>query len=93
MYFDQKVDTYVDGLYFISTTMTQVGYGDISAWINSKLGEGTFSMLTVMLTQFAGIAGFSIIKDQVFSAKKVQDINDIIEHTAKETESMLFQID
>ena len=93
IFFENKMDTYVDGLYFITTTMTQVGYGDINAWMGSGTGKGVYSMITVMLTQFTGILGFSIIKDQVFNAKKVQNIKEIVDQTAKETEGMLFRID
>ena len=66
IFFEKKAETYVDALYFITTTMTQVGYGDISAF-----GKGSLSMIFVSLVQFFGILGFAIIKLQVFSAKSV----------------------
>ena len=54
---------YLDAVYFVATTMTSVGYGDYSAYDN-----GTISMGFVMVSQFFGLLGFSIIKDQIFSA-------------------------
>jgi len=43
--------------------MTTVGYGDISGF-----GKGGLRpMIIVMLTQFFGLLGFSIVKMQVFS--------------------------
>jgi len=54
---------YLDAVYFVATTMTSVGYGDKSAF-----GKGVLSMEFVMVTQFFGLLGFSIIKDQIFSA-------------------------
>ena len=53
---------YANAIYFISTTMTSVGYGDINAWTYQD------SMLIVYCTQFFGILGFALVKDQVFSA-------------------------
>ena len=40
-----NVDLYVESIYFVTTTMTSVGYGDISAF-----GEGELSMGIVMFT-------------------------------------------
>jgi len=54
---------YLDAVYFVATTMTSVGYGDYSAY-----GNGEISMAFVMITQFFGMLGFTIIKDQIFSA-------------------------
>lgn len=48
---------YIDGIYFVTTTMTAVGYGEFSAF-----GKGDLSMGTVMITQFFGLLGFSIVK-------------------------------
>lgn len=55
----ESMDTlYVDSLYFITTTMTSVGYGDTYAF-----DKGTISMSAILCTQFFGLLGFSIIKD------------------------------
>ena len=29
---DGKAETYVNAIYFVTTTMTSVGYGDFNAW-------------------------------------------------------------
>ena len=55
--------SYSDSLYFMTTTMTAVGYGDRNGYGSSTL------MLYVMVTQFIGILTFSLIKFNVFSAK------------------------
>jgi len=47
----------VDAIYFVTTTMTSVGYGDIYGF-----DEGRICMGTVMFTQFFGMLGFSIVK-------------------------------
>ena len=86
--FNEKGRLYVDSLYFITTTMTSVGYGDFNAF-----GQGDWSMSNVMLTQFAGILGFSLLKEQVFSAKHLRDINDLVKQTETDVEDTLFRID
>ena len=55
--YDHDAHMYVDAIYFVTTTMTSVGYGDISAF-----GSGEISMGVVMFTQFFGMLGFSIVK-------------------------------
>ena len=49
--------TYVEAFYFITTTMTQVGYGDVTVF-----GFGVSTMITIIIIEFGGILGFSIIK-------------------------------
>ena len=78
LYHENKLNTYVEGAYFITTTMTQVGYGDISAFLNSKLEEGTYSMIFTIVVQFFGLAGFSIIKNQVFSTRNEETLKNLI---------------
>lgn len=57
-----EMDTmYLDALYFITTTMTSVGYGDTSAF--SKDSRYDTSMNVILCTQFFGLLGFAIIKD------------------------------
>ena len=43
--YDSLVHMYIDGIYFVTTTMTSVGYGDFSAF-----DKGEWSMGTVMIT-------------------------------------------
>lgn len=54
---------YMDGIYFMTTTMTAVGYGDYNA------GGLQISMLYLIAIQFFGILAFSLIKESVFGAK------------------------
>lgn len=45
MDYDSNVQMYVDAIYFVTTTMTSVGYGDFSAF-----DMGSLSILCVMIT-------------------------------------------
>ena len=42
---ENDTNMYVDAIYFVTTTMTSVGYGDINAF-----GQGEWSMGIVMFT-------------------------------------------
>ena len=82
------MDMYIDAIYFVTTTMTAVGYGDLSAF-----DKGEWSMAAVMITQFFGLLGFSIIKQQVFTTKSLTTIEDVINTTEYDIEETLFRID
>lgn len=80
--------TYVEAFYFITTTMTQVGYGDVTVF-----GFGPATMVTIIIIEFGGILGFSIIKEQIFTAKKEQKVDFIIKRSQKEVETIMFRLD
>jgi len=84
-YGDNLVPMYIDGIYFVTTTMTAVGYGDFSAY-----GKGYVSMGTVMITQFFGLLGFSIVKQQVFATKYLTTIDDVVQDTVLDIEHTLY---
>lgn len=66
-------ELYIDAIYFITTTMTSAGYGDISAF-----GKGNLSMIIVMLTQFFGLLGFSFVKMQVFNQQRLKTLPEVV---------------
>lgn len=86
--FDNMDILYFDALYFITTTMTSVGYGEFSAF-----NTGTMSMTMIVCTQFFGLLGFAIIKDQVFNVHNVRDIQDIVKQVREDVEDTLYRID
>ena len=73
----------MDSLYFMTTTMTAVGYGD-------KSGFGTdYTMLYIMLIQFAGILCFSLIKFNVFNTVSEVTVNDLVTQIGEEMKEYL----
>lgn len=50
-------------------------------------------MILTIFVQFFGLAGFSIIKNQVFSTRNAETVNNLIKKIQSETEGMLFEID
>lgn len=79
---------YVASMYFITTTMTTIGYGDISAF-----GKGEISMIMVMLTQFFGLLGFSIVKMVVFNQQRLYTLPEVVKKIQDDVEETLFRID
>jgi hypothetical protein len=69
---DDFYNSYFDSLYFMTTTMTSVGYGDRSGF------PVDFLMGFVMFAQFAGILSFSLIKFNVFNTKSKISVNDLV---------------
>ena len=57
------MQNYLNSIYFMTTTMTSVGYGDYNA---SRFAIG---MLYLISIQFFGMLAFSLIKEQVFGAR------------------------
>ena len=77
---DDYMYSYTDSLYFMTTTMTSVGYGDRSGFpINYLMGY-------VMFAQFAGILSFSLIKFNVFNTKSKITVNDLVTQIGEEME-------
>jgi len=68
--------------------MTTIGYGDISGF-----GKGQIPMILVMLTQFFGLLGFSIVKMQVFNQRKLMSLAEVVSMTQDQVEETLFRID
>ena len=71
--FNDKSTTYVNALYFITTTMTSVGYGDINGF-----NEKAATVLFIVFTAIFGILGFTIVKMFIFSAHLQVKIQDIV---------------
>ena len=76
-------NSYFDSLYFMTTTMTSVGYGDINA------AQKRYLMIYVMLAQFVGILGFSLIKYNVFNVKKQATVNDLVTEVSEDMREYL----
>ena len=73
-------DLYVSQYYFVTTTMTTVGYGDVSA---KKIGDGSAqvdgnNMNAIMMLQFTSMAVFALIKQTLFSLEFKKSANQII---------------
>lgn len=59
-------DLYVNQMYFMTTTMTTIGYGDVSAQKYPDYSSAD-NMLLIFFIQFIAIGTFSLIQDRLFS--------------------------
>ena len=64
---------YFESVYFMVTTISTVGYGDMSGF-KSKEGHWAVEMLYLMLATFAGILLFTVVTNEIFSYKKIMTL-------------------
>jgi hypothetical protein len=69
---DSQINIYVNAIYFVTTTATTIGYGDI--W-----GETNSEKLFLVFLEFAGILVFSMITGKIRNMKHPNKIKDQID--------------
>lgn len=72
-------ELYIDQIYFMTQTMTTVGYGDINAAKYPDY-ESPTNMLLLMLIQLFAIFTFTIIKDRIFSLYFDISLDEVIQN-------------
>ena len=87
MPFDEAMSVYITSIYFATTTMTTVGYGDISA------KDNMYEQIYCMLMIFFGMALFALVQNRTMSLKNHESILAEIEANTLNMERYLAQID
>ena len=77
---------YIKSLYWVVTTLTTVGYGDI-------YGESEYEFVYTMVVEFIGILVFSIIMSTVNSFLSAQGDVDIVETKSDQVDVWLVKLD
>ena len=75
--------TYSNLIYYVTTTMTTVGYGDYYA------KRYILDMIMIMSIQFLAMLTFSNQKESVFSLKSYATINDYVDEATSTTNQFL----
>ena len=83
---NSSTDTYIFALYWVVTTLTTVGYGDI-------YGKGNSQFIFTMIVEFLGILVFSIIMSSVNQALGQSGDIDIIENKIDQVDVWLVKLD
>ena len=81
------VYSYVNSLYFITGTMSSVGYGD-----NNNKGKDIVERIFLMITIFLGIAVFSIIKQQVLSYRIEPTLDLLVKQNLADVNDYLYRL-
>ena len=70
---------YFESWYLISTTISTVGYGDVSGFNNSELdSDWSVEMLYLHVVIIAGIILFSLVTSEIFSYKQMLKLSEIM---------------
>ena len=87
-------EIYIDQLYFMTTTMTTVGYGDFRAAQTYYIGyEKIWNMLLISCIQFMAIFTFTLIKERLFSLQFDVNLQQVLSKTEKEAQMFIYQVD
>lgn len=81
-----KGTVYITSLYWVVTTLTTVGYGDI-------YGKTVEEYIYTMIVEFIGILVFSIIMSTVNSFLSAQGDTDIVEVKSDQVDVWLVKLD
>ena len=73
-------------MYFVCTTATTIGYGDI-------VGNTAKEKYFLILLEFAGICIFSAITNNVRNLRTMPQIKEVINNRICEVQNFLFEID
>lgn len=71
---------YVDAFYFMTTTISTVGYGDFKAYDADSTNWllGFYNMLYMCFAITSGILLFTLVTNQVFDYQKLKTIDEIV---------------
>lgn len=72
--YDKDIYNYSESIYFITTTITTVGYGDIKGFFNTS-GSWTIEMCYLIVTTFTGILLFTVVTEEVFNYNKFKTLH------------------
>ena len=64
---------YLEAIYFITTTITTVGYGDLKGYVDNS-GSWTGEMLYLCATIFCGIFLFTLVTREIFTYKSLLNV-------------------
>ena len=86
------VKIYVEAVYFMTTTISTVGYGDINAR-GSDDPIWTIDMIYMIFVTAFGIMAFSSVTDYIFSYRNVESVQKKIFRRVKVIEKFLIELD
>ena len=71
---ESNIYRYFESVYFISTTISTVGYGDPKGFIDTS-GSWTQEMCYLIVTTFTGILLFTVVTNDIFNYNKFKTLN------------------
>jgi len=83
--------TYVRALFFMTTTISTIGYGDQSA-IRGSDAQWELEMCYMMIVISGGIILFSSVTNEIFSFKRQPSVHEIVKQKSDEIEYFFLEI-
>lgn len=75
-------DAYINAIYFTTTTMTTIGYGDTN-------GDTEIEMVYLMILFFTGIGIFTVIQNEVFNYITEESVESLVEAETEKLHTFL----
>ena len=82
---------YVESLYFMTTTISTVGYGDFKGYIDNS-GTWSVEMGYLIFVTIAGIILFSSVTNEIFTYKKLLTVSELVNEKVDQQEEFLYEI-
>ena len=87
-------DEYVDSVYFMTTTISKVGYGDANfkGFIDGDDPEWVLEMGYLVFVIIFGSFIFSVLVNKVFDYQQLKTVQELVRKSKHETEVYLYEI-
>ena len=74
---DATLDRYIQSWYFVTTTITSVGYGsEYFKGFQDTSGKWAWEMMFLVVLEFTGIVPFSSVTNEIFSYKHLRTLDE-----------------
>ena len=85
---------YVDSVYFMTTTISKVGYGDANfkGFIDGDDPEWVLEMGYLVFVIIFGSFIFSVLVNKVFDYQQLKTVQELVRKSKHETEVYLYEI-
>ena len=85
---------YVDSVYFMTTTISKVGYGDANfkGFIDGEDSDWALEMGYLVFVIIFGSFIFSVLVNKVFDYEQLKTVQELVRKSKHETEVYLYEI-
>ena len=91
---EDMTQEYVDSVYFMTTTISKVGYGDANfkGFIDGKSADWALEMGFLVFVIIFGSFIFAVMVNKVFNYHQLKTVHELVRKSKHETEVYLYEI-